>query len=177
MPLSKKEYDRLRYIEKRELKLQQVKDYYQNNKDKVQTYQKVYNIENSEKVKKRQCEYQKKEYIKDPEKFRIRSDKWKEENPEKYQSYLDSDLYKKQNRIRGWRFQGIICDDYELIYRNYLDTNNCDFCHKIFKNSLDRQLDHNHSITESYNIRGILCFQCNINDKLKDYPIKEYPLD
>ena len=56
-------------------------------------------------------------------------------------------------------------------------TNKCDFCQTEFKNSTDRCLDHDHDILDSYNIRGILCRSCNIKDVLKDYPIKEYPLD
>ena len=173
MPLTKKEYDRLRYIEKREEKLQQVKDYYNANKEKIIEYQKKWSKDNPDKKKV----YQKKAYDKDPEKFRLRNEKWAKENPEKVKEYLESDLYKKQCKIARWKHLGIICDNWENIDRIYVVTNNCDFCQEPFKDSKDRQLVHNHSILDSYNIRGILCFQCNVKDVLKDYPIKEYPLD
>tara|TARA_R110000772_G_scaffold200210_1_gene310748 strand:+ start:296 stop:823 length:528 start_codon:yes stop_codon:yes gene_type:complete len=169
----KKEYDRLRYIEKREEKLQQVKDYYNTNKEKIIEYQKKWTKDNPDKKKV----YQKKAYDKDPEKFRLRSEKWAKENPEKLKAYLESDLYKKQSKIARWKNLGIICDNWENIHRIYMATNKCEFCLEPFKNSLDRNLDHNHTILDSYNIRGILCRVCNTTDKLKDYPIKEYPLD
>lgn len=168
MPLTKKEYDRLRYIEKRDEKLQQVKDYYQKNSEKIQAYQKVYNVDNAEKIKKRQSDYQKKEYLKDPEKIRLRNEKWKTENPEKAQEVT---------HIANWKQYGIICDEWEVIYRIYMDTTNCDFCQEPFKNSKDRCLDHDHSITDSFNIRGILCRQCNFKDKLKGYDIMELDCD
>ena len=170
---TKKEYDRLRYIEKREEKLQQVKDYYIANKEKVLEYQKDWAIDNPDKTKG----YRKKAYDKDPEKFRLRNEKWAKENPEKVKAYLESDLYKKGSKIASWKHHHIICDNWENIYRIYMATNKCDFCQTEFKNSRDRCLDHNHSILDSYNIRGILCQQCNLNDKLAGYPIKEYSLD
>ena len=167
---TKKEYDRLRYIEKREEKLQQVKDYYIANKEKVLEYQKDWAIDNPEKRKG----YRKKAYDKDPEKFRLRNEKWAKENPEKVKAYLESDLYKKGSKIARWKHLGIICDNWENIHRVYMATNKCDFCLEPFKDSRDRHLDHNHSILDSYNIRGILCRVCNTTDVLKDYPIKIY---
>ena len=94
----------------------------------------------------------------------------------------ESKIYSKQWRIDNpmkviisqWKCtHGIICDDYEVIYWIYVSTIDCNFCHKIFKDSLDRNLDHNHSITDSYNIRGILCRDCNTKDKLKGYDVME----
>ena len=77
--------------------------------------------------------------------------------------YYSSEKGKKVNRICGWRKLGIICD-YEAIYDIYINTHKCDFCLKDFKNSKDRNLDHNHLTGE---IRGILCMNCNVKDVLK----------
>ncbi len=168
--MNKKEYDRLRYLANKEKRKQQVKDYYQANKEKVKEYQKDYNENNRDKIQQRQKEYQQKEYKKDPEKFHKKNKKWRNNNPEKVKAYEESDLYKKQCKIRRWKHQGIIHNDWENIHDIYMDTNNCDYCKKQFKNTLDRNLDHNHNITESNNIRGILCRVCNTSDVLADSP-------
>jgi len=164
--MNKKEYDRLRYLANKEKRKQQVKDYYQANKEKVKEYQKDYNENNRDKLNERQKEL----YKKDPEKIQKNNKKWRDNNPEKVKAYEESDLYKKQCKIRRWKHQGIIHNDWENIHDIYMDTNNCDYCKKQFKNTLDRNLDHNHNITESNNIRGILCRVCNTSDVLADSP-------
>ena len=150
-----------------------VKKWNEANKEKRAIYDKEYRDTHQEQIKKRKKEYNRKEYLKDPEKFRLRNDKWKTENPDKVKAYLESDLYKKQAKISRWKRYGIICNDFEVIHRIYMDTTNCDFCQEPFTDSLDRHLDHDHSITDSFNIRGILCMQCNITDKLKGYDIMD----
>ena len=169
-PEDKKEYDRKRYLEKRKEKLEQAKKYYQTNKEKVIEYQKEYIEKNYDRIIERQKEYCKKEYLKNPEKFQIRNKKWKDANPEKVKAYEDSDRYKKQSKIASWKHHNIIADDWDLIHDVYMNTNNCDYCKKEFKNSLDRHLDHDHSLIDSNNIRGILCRECNTKDKLKGCP-------
>ena len=168
--MDKKEYDRLRYLLIKEKRKQQVKDYYQSNKEKVKEYQKGYNIANRDKVQQRQKEYQQKEYKKDPEKFHKRNKKWRDNNPEKVKAYLESDLYKKLCKIASWKHHGIIQDDWDNIYDIYMNTTKCDYCLKDFKSTLDRNLDHNHNITDRNNIRGILCRVCNTSDVLADSP-------
>tara|TARA_B110000967_G_C18789389_1_gene512496 strand:- start:570 stop:992 length:423 start_codon:yes stop_codon:yes gene_type:complete len=121
---------------------------------------KIYYQNNKEK----RANYQKEYRTANTEKVANYMKEWAKNNPDKV-------------RINGWKKRGIICNDYDLIYGIYVVTNKCDFCQEPFKDSKDRQLDHNHSILDSYNIRGILCRVCNTTDKLKDYPIKEYSLD
>ena len=132
------------------------KKHYENNKAKILEHNKKYKDANKEKI----AQQNKKYYNDNTEKFK----EWIKNNPDK-------------RTITRWKRYAIICDDYELIYRIYMATDKCEFCLEPFKNSLDRHLDHNHNILDSYNIRGILCFRCNIKDVLKDYPIKDYPLD
>ncbi len=97
------------------------------------------------------------EQNRDQDKKRESNKQWRLDNPDKV-------------KISGWKLRGIICDDYDNVYSVYMDTNNCDYCKKEFKDSLDRCLDHDHDITDANNIRGILCRVCNIKDVLKGCP-------
>ena len=156
--MDKKEYDRL---------------YYLANKEKKKEYQKKYTKDNKEYIAKIQSEYNKKEYKKDPDKFLKKNHKWKNANPEKVKEYLESERCKKLTKIRGWKFQGIIWNDYDIIHKLYMKATNCDYCSKEFKDSKDRQCDHDHDITDANNIRGFLCRECNFKDVLKGYDIME----
>ena len=73
---------------------------------------------------------------------------------------------KKKIIIYNWKRYGIICN-YDEMYEKYLNTNTCDFCKKEIKMSRNRCLDHDHNITNSYNVRGVLCRRCNFKDVLK----------
>ncbi len=97
------------------------------------------------------------EQNRDQDKKRESNKQWRLDNPDKV-------------KISGWKLRGIICDDWENVYSVYMDTNNCDYCNKKFKDSLDRSLDHDHDITDANNIRGILCRVCNTKDVLKGCP-------
>ncbi len=166
--MDKKEYDRLRYIANKEKRKKQVSEYYQANKDKVKDYQKKYS--QTEEGRQKINERQKKLYKKNPEKFAKSTAKWVKNNPEKVKAYQESDLYKKQHKISRWKHQGIITNDWNNVHEIYMNTTNCDYCNKEFKNSLDRNLDHDHNINDSNNIRGILCRVCNTSDVLKGCP-------
>ena len=135
-------------------------------------YKKQYYIDNKHKVKEKCKEW----YVNNKQTAIDRAKEWKKNNPEKVkicnQKWWQNNLEK--SNIYSWKKNIIICDDYNLIYRIYVDTNKCEFCQTEFKNSYDRCLDHNHSILDSYNIRGILCRQCNFKDVLKGFPIKIY---
>ncbi len=116
---------------------------------------------------------------------KIRENRSKEErekilkyNKEYYQQNREKELERARNYsktpqgikssfISSWKQKGIICVDYDLMYEKYINTGNCEYCDKEFKNSLDRHLDHDHSITDKPNVRGILCRSCNVFDILK----------
>ena len=72
--------------------------------------------------------------------------------------------------ISIWKSRCIITDDWDNVYDVYINTTNCDYCNKKFKDNKDRHLDHDHSIKDDNNIRGILCCRCNTTDVLKGYP-------
>jgi len=168
--MDKKEYDRLRYIANKEKRKQQVNNYYQNNKQKIKEYQQKYSqTENGkQKINKRHREA----YSKNPERIQVNNKKYRESDKgkETIKAYEESDKYKKQSKIARWKHQGIITDDFDNIHSIYMNTTNCDYCKKEFMNSLDRHLDHDHSIKDNNNIRGILCRTCNTTDVLKGCP-------
>ena len=75
-----------------------------------------------------------------------------------------------KEKISIWKSRGIITNDFNNVYDVYINTTNCDYCNKKFKNTLDRCLDHDHSIKDNNNIRGIICRPCNTSDVLAGYP-------
>ena len=123
--------------------------YYNKNKDKV----KVYRDKNKDKIK----ELSKNHYIKNKDRKQELAKIWRGNN------------HHKESIIR-WKQYGIITNDWDNVYEIYMDTTNCNYCNKQFKNTLDRHLDHDHDIKDDNNIRGILCRVCNTSDVLKGYP-------
>ena len=148
----KKEYDKLRYIENK--KNPKTEYSYKNRL----TYNEYKNMSKEEKKiradnlkKEAQLKYNK------TDKHKKRMDKWNDNNKDK-------------NMIKHWKNRGLITDDWDNVYEIYMDTTNCNYCNKQFKNTLDRHLDHDHSIKDDNNIRGILCRVCNLSDVLKGCP-------
>ncbi len=74
--------------------------------------------------------------------------------------------YHKRRCRYSWKFQGMVFDGlFDDIYNIYIHTKVCDICNKPFQSSKDRHLEHNHSINEEFNIRGVCCSSCNITKK------------
>ena len=72
----------------------------------------------------------------------------------------------KWRKRSKWKEYGIIFDGlFDEIYDIYIHSSECEKCKKKFKNSIDRQLDHDHSINDAFNIRGIICRFCNLSKK------------
>ena len=62
----------------------------------------------------------------------------------------------------GWEKRGIIFVGlFDEIYDIYIHSSHCDKCKKKFKDRRDRCLDHDHLITDDFNVREILCISCN----------------
>ena len=82
----------------------------------------------------------------------------------------------KGQRVSTWKNRGIIFHDWDLLYDIYTECKVCDYCKcdlKIgftYQSSNTKCLDHDHSITDYDNVRGILCMQCNFKDVLS--PLK-----
>jgi len=143
----RKEYQRL-YYQKNKKILDAKRD-----KEKIKQYIKQYIIDNKEKVTERNRLYQIK-------------------NKQKLIEYRQTDTFKKSHRIGQWKHRGILCFDWNLLYDLFVSTTNCEFCNvelTIDKKptSTTRCLDHDHSITDRFNIRGVLCHSCNNKDVFK----------
>ena len=112
-------------------------------KEEKTIYDRAYNIKNNDKRLQ-----QKKE--------------WRELNKDYNKVYGQTAVGIKSRRISSWKFRGMILrqgEDWDSIYRKYIDCTNCEECNKFFQNSKDRNLDHCH--TTGY-IRNIVCHRCNI---------------
>ena len=117
--------------------------------EKKKQYMKKYNLENREKKNQYDREYRKL-------------------NKEKRKEYDQTSKRKKYKKIHNWKYQGIIFSDYDLLFDIYTQTTHCDHC-KCELNKCNRSrkcLDHDHSITDTENVRGILCMRCNVEDVL-----------
>jgi hypothetical protein len=68
---------------------------------------------------------------------------------------------------KSWKKRGVDMTNYDYVYELYINTSCCDHCKNIFKNTKDRQLDHNHTTGE---IRNIVCQKCNHKDTYINYP-------
>ena len=84
--------------------------------------------------------------------------------------YSQSQKNKKNATFRRWRRRGIIHHDLELLYDMYMEATNCDYCKCILDTSKTTKkcLDHDHDIVDDENVRGVLCFNCNVKDVLND---------
>lgn len=131
-----KAYHKLYYQKNKEKIKEHSKLYYENNKDAKREYQRNYINNNEEKLK---------EYWK----------KYKEE-------YKNTEKYIKSRRISNWKFQGVICDDWNALHDKYVNTTNCEECdvELIFGNygSNKKCLNHDRVTGE---FRNVLCNLCN----------------
>jgi hypothetical protein len=71
---------------------------------------------------------------------------------------------KKSMRIAQWKLRGVIDNDYNALYEQYLEATNCEACKSVFKSTRDRCLDHNH---DTGMFRQFLCRSCNNRDGWK----------
>ena len=75
----------------------------------------------------------------------------------------------------GWKRKGLIMDNFESIYQEYIHQTNCELCGKLFETTRDRHMDHSHTTGE---FRNIVCRNCNLwkADRLRKYDISPYIL-
>ena len=71
---------------------------------------------------------------------------------------------KKSKSISMWKYLGLIHDNYEQLYEDYLACFRCEICETDFKSTRDRHMDHDH---DTGKFRWFLCCSCNNNDHWK----------
>ena len=110
------------------------------------------------KTKEYMKEYHKNYYLKNKKKI-----------SEKNKIYRENPKNKKIFTIGAWKHIGVKCFDWDLLHELYINTTHCEYCNILLKgNGRDcKCLDHDHSINDKFNIRGLLCKKCNNNDVLK----------
>jgi len=128
------------------------KKYRENNKEKIKEYNKEWQEKNNDKVKAKYKRY----YEKNKERLQ-------ETKKNQMEEYLKTDQGKKLNRVKNWRNNGLICEDYDKLYEHYLNTWECDNCGiELVEGNYGENhkcMDHNH---RTGLFRNILCNKCNI---------------
>ena len=73
---------------------------------------------------------------------------------------LPFELYKyhKSNIKSIWKKNGLITDEFEEIYKQYIYSSNCELCGNEYKTRRDRCMEHSHETGE---FRNICCQSCN----------------
>ena len=74
--------------------------------------------------------------------------------------YYKTPAGKKSNTFNQWKKRGLIesKEFMEQIYEEYLKSEECELCGNPYKNSKDKQMEHNHLTGE---FRNIVCKRCN----------------
>tara|TARA_R110002167_G_C12347997_1_gene621875 strand:+ start:68 stop:571 length:504 start_codon:yes stop_codon:yes gene_type:complete len=167
MPYTKeemKEYNRLYRIKNKE-KLKE-KDRLSRLKNKEQ--RKQYVLENKERIREQRKQY----YLKNKGIYKEYYETNKEYMINRQMEWAYTEKGKKSRTIACWKFNNILCFDYDLLYDIFLSTTRCEFCQvELNTDGKTRKcLDHDHSINDKFNIRGILCNSCNIKDVLSILP-------
>jgi len=137
---------KLIYLKNKHLNNEKCKKYRDNNKDKVN--------------KNRRDNYQK-----NKDSIRLTQNKWAENNREKIsesnkkatKKYRKTEAGIKVSFKHKWKSRGLNMDNFEEIYKRYVETTNCDYCNVLLTNN--KTMDHSHITGE---FRNILCCGCNV---------------
>jgi len=103
-------------------------------------------------------------YKEDYEKRKEYHREYRKKNKEKIAEYDQTPARKKSHRIYYWKRRGVICDDWDVLYERYLNTEFCELCNiKLTEDKVNtkttRCLDHDHNTGE---FRNVVCWLCNI---------------
>ena len=129
-------------------------------------YIKKWKEENREHIKEYNKEYDKEYYAKHRERYLEQAKKYNKEHKEQKKEYEKEYRQREQSikskRIRDWKYNGLICEDYDKLYELYINTWECDNCgiELVEGNygSNKKCMDHNH---KTGIFRNILCNKCN----------------
>ena len=137
------------YEKNKERDKQKNKEYREKNKDAIREKNKEWQEKNKEKIKQRKKEY---------------NEKNKEKVKQQKKEWCQSEAGKKSNRISNWKRSGLICDDYNKLYKQVINTLNCENCDVELTEDkrttpTTRCMDHSRKTNL---FRNTLCNLCNI---------------
>jgi len=118
-----------------------LREYRRKNRERLTEYHKTYREEHKDKI----VEYEK-------------------ERSENKKEYYKTPNGIKSRKINKWKSRGVISNDFDTLYDLFINTDKCMYCEKVFVDSVDRCLDHDH---ETGLYRAVLCRSCNVKDVLK----------
>ena len=93
--------------------------------------------------------------------FKLYRENNKEQIAAKNKEYRKTDKGKKYSTIATWKYRGLIHDNYEKLYIDYINTLECNVCKIEFTDKNVKCMDHNHNTGL---FRYILCNNCNVMD-------------
>jgi len=121
--------------------------------------------------KEKRREYARKLYQKEKIKESKREyyEKNKEKKSEYYKVYYQSPAGIKSMRKKNWKRGGVKWNDFDELYKRYINSERCETCGKEYTITkggyFDRCLEHNHETGE---VRSICCNSCNSKMREKD---------
>jgi len=89
---------------------------------------------------------------------RVYNREWKKKNK-------DRPSVVRTRTLCNWRTRKVKGDLKTFYDEKYINATHCEVCEKVFKCRRDRCMDHDHS---TGNIRQIICFSCNAQDRWMD---------
>tara|TARA_R110000796_G_C14323863_1_gene408190 strand:+ start:43 stop:564 length:522 start_codon:yes stop_codon:yes gene_type:complete len=155
------------YRQKHKEKIREkAKEYYENNKEKKSAYNAEYREKNKVQLKEKAKEFYEKNREEIIDKTRAYQAEHREEIAERYKEYCQTEKGIKSYRIRNWKSQGVISEDYNVMYDYYINCKNCEKCNVVLtfdKNKSTRRcLTHNHKTGQFQNV---LCQGCSRKKK------------
>ena len=138
--------------------------YYEKNKEKINERNRLYYEKNKEIINERQRLYNEKNKERIKEYDRLYNEKNKERIKERERLYNQTEKGIKSRRIKNWKHSGVVCHDFEELYKTYMNISFCDFCkveltYDKTTTATTKCLDHDHVSGE---FRNILCHSCNV---------------
>ena len=138
-----------------------MKQWREKNKEREAVSGKQYRKKNKERIAARDKQY----YEANKEKINARLRQWREDHPEENH---------RSDRISCWKYNGVIHDDYDVLYDQYMAATHCADCGVVFGERGDgtgtfKSLDHCH---ETGAFRDVVCNACNRRRGVVDSKIK-----
>ena len=140
------------------------KAYYEKNKEEIIAKNKAYRERNIEATRATAKAYMKTYRETNKERKKAYYEKNKEKIKAYNKVYDQTPAGKKARRTRIWKSRGVICDDFDALYEQYINTLLCEECEveltedKVITPTT-RCLDHCH---ETHLFRNVLCNACNV---------------